>query len=324
MRKTLQPSKNRTFSPEFAAEMLGVPGRMFPRIYDDANRLFVSQVFKASRPFKAQGFKAGSTITVEVRFDDECKNGNQSFAITGNVREPGARDSTMCGCIHEEIAKFFPELAPLIQWHLFDTSGPMHYVANTAYHASDRDHNGRAAGEPSAWDLVIKFGSFPITQKINAKFSQWLTAAKEHGDTSSATNPARVWPPVAVAVEHEKKPGETYDFAPKYTFNGFDCKWYECPFDSLAEAQQFADALKLGFTFEKIPTAYSKGKTRDLAAARSCGVWPDATDAELCAPRADLERALLARLPGLVAAFRADMDKCGLLWEDQPEADAQQ
>lgn len=319
MRKQLIPSKNRTFSAETAGEMFGVSGRFMPRIYDDANRLFVSQVFKASREFVAPGFKSGSRITVEVRFDDECKNGHQSFAITGSVREPGSRDSSMCGCIHDEITAAFPELAHLVKWHLNDTSGPMHYVANTVYHASDRDHNGRAAGEPCAWDRVIKFGSFPMTTKIKKSFAEWLTAAHAHGETSSATNAARVWPPVPVAVEHEKKPGDTYDFAPKFTFNGFACKWHECPFDSLTEAQQFADALAFGFSFELIPTQYSKGKARDLKAARSCASWPDATDAELCAPADELKAALLARLPGLVDAFRADMNAAGFLWEDQPE-----
>lgn len=39
------------------------------------------------------------------------------------------------GCIHDEVAKHFPELAHLIKWHLSSTDGPMHYVANTVYWA---------------------------------------------------------------------------------------------------------------------------------------------------------------------------------------------
>lgn len=325
MRKNLKPSKNEIYSEESRADVLGVPVRFNRRILDTANNLFSSQTFIASRPFKEQGYKKGSTIYVEVRFDDNCRNGYQNFAITGHVTEPGARDWSMGGCIHDEIRKYFPEFAPLIRWHGMGTDSPMHYVANTVYHASNRDHSGRAAGEACAWDRVIKFGAFPITQKIGKRFSEWLTAAKEHADTTSATNPARVWPPVPVAVEHEKKPGDTYDFAPKFTFNGYECRWHECPFDSLAEAQQFAAAIaQHGFTFEMIPTQYSKGKARDLDAARSCGVWPDATDAELCAEPEELKAALLARLPGLVAEFRATMESIGMEWREihaEPDAD---
>jgi hypothetical protein len=38
--------------------------------------------------------------------------------------------------MHEELAVVFPELAHLTKWHLVSTDGPMHYIANTTYHAS--------------------------------------------------------------------------------------------------------------------------------------------------------------------------------------------
>lgn len=291
---------------------------MFNKIINDETGLFVNQRFIATRPFKAKGYKAGSMITTEIRFDDECGNRKQSFAITGSVKEPGVFDVSMCGCIHEEIAAHFPEFAPLIKWHLFDTAGPMHYVANTVYHASNRDHSGRAAGEPSAWDHAIRFGTFPIHQRITKRFADWLQARIEFNRTTSKANPARKpWEPVAVA--HEKKPGETYEFGDKWTIAGHDVKWHECPFDTRAEAQEFCDALR-GYPVEfvMIPASFSKGKARDLDAARRAAVWPDATDEQLSAPRAELEAALLARLPALVAAFRTDMDAAGLLWEQAP------
>jgi len=38
------------------------------------------------------------------------------------------------GCMHDEIRKHFPELEPLIKWHLcFEHSGPMHYIANALF-----------------------------------------------------------------------------------------------------------------------------------------------------------------------------------------------
>jgi hypothetical protein len=60
-----------------------------------------------------------------------------------------------------------------------------------------------------------------------------------------------------------------------------------------------------------------EGKPRDLNAARSCAVWPDATDAELCADPAQLEARLRERLPSLMEAFRADMERIGFLWSPE-------
>jgi hypothetical protein len=313
---------NRIHTNETAAVLNGVAGRMFNKVFDDSTGIFRNQRFTASRPFTEKGYKKGSTITVEVRFDDEFNNGHQSFAITGHVREPGARDWATGGCIHEEIAKYFPELAPLIKWHLMDTSGPTHYVANTCYHASNRDHSGRAAGEPSAWVDAIRFGTFPIHQRITKRFATWLEARIEFNKTTLRTNPARKpWEPVAVA--HEKKPGEAFEFSDKWTIAGYDMKWHECPFDTRAEAQEFCDALRAyPVEFVLIPTAFSAGKVRDLQAARNAAIWPEATDEQLCVPRAELEAALRARLPGLIAAFRADMDAAGLLWEQAPSKNA--
>lgn len=57
-----------------------------------------------------------------------------------------------------------------------------------------------------------------------------------------------------------------------------------------------------------------EGKARELDAARDAAVWPDATDADLCAEPDALKAALVARLPDLLARFRADMDACGFVW----------
>lgn len=90
-------------------------------------------------------------ITATVRYDDECRNGHNSFAITAEIyrvgKRIGQRDWDSCGCLHDKIAKHFPELAPYIKWHLCSSDGPMHYIANTLYHASDKDCWGLRKGE---------------------------------------------------------------------------------------------------------------------------------------------------------------------------------
>ena len=125
-------------------------------------------------------------IIAEVRHDDECGNGHNTFAITAKVyekyqqpHEPTVTHENgktlwlnMCGCCHEIVAKHFPELAPLLKWHLVSTDYPLHYYQNTVYHSGDRDcwglrkgefrqhtsrgsnQNGGVAGVPN-WELKI-------------------------------------------------------------------------------------------------------------------------------------------------------------------------
>ena len=93
-------------------------------------------------------YSNGKVIVVNVRYDDRCINGHNTFAITADVYEPHANrgeptlinDKTKkkvwlssCGCQHDLIRKHFPELAHLIKWHLTSADGPMHYIANTLY-----------------------------------------------------------------------------------------------------------------------------------------------------------------------------------------------
>jgi hypothetical protein len=86
------------------------------------------------------------TITAQVRHDDQCGNGHNSFAITGNIFKGG--EDYIGGCIHKDIAEHFPELAPFIRFHLYNTEGgPMHYLANTIYLAGERDCHGLLKGE---------------------------------------------------------------------------------------------------------------------------------------------------------------------------------
>jgi hypothetical protein len=86
-------------------------------------------------------------IKSEVRHDDQCGNGQNSFSVTAKIQRKdgrGAWKDHAGGCCHKEIAKHFPELAPLIKWHLTSTDGPMHYIANTVYHVLEH-------GPKKAW-----------------------------------------------------------------------------------------------------------------------------------------------------------------------------
>lgn len=124
---------------ESAVTVHGVEARAFGVITADNGRI-MNQRIAASRYYRENGHQY--RITAELRFDDERRNGHETFSITADIREDGRE--YMGGCCHEEIAKHFPELAHLTQWHLVSTDGPLHYVANSMYHA--REH-----GATHAW-----------------------------------------------------------------------------------------------------------------------------------------------------------------------------
>ena len=116
-----------------------------------------------TRGFRAewQGDDGPRVVVASVRYDDQCNNGHNTFAVTGTVygrhgskRDGGTRtkDGGMlfvesCGCVHDDIAAHIPELAGLIKWHLCSSNEPWGYVDNTVYHAGDRDCWGLKAGE---------------------------------------------------------------------------------------------------------------------------------------------------------------------------------
>lgn len=62
-----------------------------------------------------------------------------------------------------------------------------------------------------------------------------------------------------------------------------------------------------------------EGKPREIDAARRVAIWPDAPDSVLMAEPDELRAALTARLPGLLAAFKAEMIGAGFRWPDRRE-----
>ena len=103
-------------------------------------------------------------ITAEVRFDDQCKNGHKTFAITGEILRKAWNCwlvSDRCGMIQDDIAKHFPDLVPFLKWHLCSTDGPLHYLANTLYHASDKDHWGRRKEKEPDLEAARKTAIWP-------------------------------------------------------------------------------------------------------------------------------------------------------------------
>lgn len=309
---------------EIKREILGVPGRAFnvatwagngssknPDAI--ANQKWVSE----SRRVNAKEWGPGRVIRAEIRFDDNCKNGKQSFAITGEIFRPGARDWDAGGCLHDEIARYFPELKPLIQWHSQDQKAPMHYVANAVYHASNRDHWGKVKGEPTRYEYAVRFGGVPMSHPVKKTFWDWLQTPESGGPAYD----------LEVIDISESKPssmtGKPHIYH-GFTFGGYPDadSWHKAPFKTERAAFEFLESLQGHVAqFDRIPVEWSEGKERDFDAARRAANWPDATDAELSLPKAELIALLEARLPDLQEAFRAAMAQdCGFIWQELPEA----
>ena len=77
---------------------------------------------------KSKPIGNGEVITVDAHYD-------RYFSITAEITK--GKRIICCGCMHDEIRKYFPELAHFIKWHLCDYKGPMHYIENTIYHATE-------------------------------------------------------------------------------------------------------------------------------------------------------------------------------------------
>lgn len=77
-------------------------------------------------------------LSVEIRLDDECRNGYDYFAITSDLYEIKKNNRKVWsagGCCHDFILKYFPEFGIFVDLHLCDNAGvPMHAVSNGYYH----------------------------------------------------------------------------------------------------------------------------------------------------------------------------------------------
>ena len=128
-----------------------------------ATKLVTEQV-RMYGPVPIKGYGAGGMITATVRFDDHCGNGHNTFSITADVTTSASRarrDIEAGGCMHEDVAIAFPELAPLLKWHLVATDGPLHYVENTLYWLGRRGYCLGKPGDPPNLAYARKSAVWP-------------------------------------------------------------------------------------------------------------------------------------------------------------------
>lgn len=231
-------------------------------------------------------------IQVCLRYDDQCKNGHNTFSITGSIYENGTRVSG--GCIHEEIEKYFPEFKHLIKWHLMSSDGPMHYLENTLFLASDKDCWGKRKGEPLSYEKRLYFKDFPIQQKVDSKLIAFI---ETNPDFEKCT-----------IIEIKHRDYKTY--GSKYTIIPDTKEWHKCEFGTYQEAEEMLTALQtIPYKIINVPTSFSKGKEPELEAARKTAVAPNATLEQL-----QSKEWLMKRLPDLMLEFKKDMEEIGFIY----------
>lgn len=134
-------------------------------------------------------YKEGKrTYRIQARYGLH-KIGTQEpyFSVTGSIDRaiPGGRwYEESGGQLHKEIAKHFPQLRPLLKWHLVSIEkGPMHYLANADFWWKEYQSLQGKPGERIALENfkdTIIFGGvagdrLPPEDATPAEIRGWLT-----------------------------------------------------------------------------------------------------------------------------------------------------
>jgi hypothetical protein len=99
---------------------------------------------------KAYSYLKEARIKVTAGLHYIRGNSAPYWFVTANIYKPGARDSEAGGCLHDEVLKTWPSLAPVVALHLSDHDGqPMYAEGNGWYWlagwyggAGERYHGG--------------------------------------------------------------------------------------------------------------------------------------------------------------------------------------
>jgi hypothetical protein len=120
---------------------------------------------------------------LKIRWDDDCRNGHNSFAITLAIYggQTTATRMIACGCQHDLVAKHFSAYKHLTKWHLVSSDEPMHYIANTVYHAAQG--NAVYAASTAVWpelatDTALLSDPIALTAALTGRLPALMAAFK--------------------------------------------------------------------------------------------------------------------------------------------------
>lgn len=127
-----------------------------------------TKLYDRPEEYRHGNMTTAPVITVTAALHNPCGNARPSFSVTGEVKIPGRRDFETGGCIHREILRHWPELAPIVALHLSDSDGaPMHAEANGWYQLAgalgglgERYHAGNSEGQH--WNADGSFDGYRL------------------------------------------------------------------------------------------------------------------------------------------------------------------
>lgn len=88
--------------------------------------------------------KGGIIGFIDIRLSDDCKNGHNDFAITGEFYQGFKAEKNLitARCCHDEILKYRPDLKIFVDLHLSNVEGtPMFAISNGFYHLRETGVN---------------------------------------------------------------------------------------------------------------------------------------------------------------------------------------
>jgi hypothetical protein len=166
---------------------------------DTQSKLVTTKQCKTFGPVACEHphYHHSTTITVEVRYDDRHGNGHNTFSIIATLSDGGG------GRMDEDVARLFPQLAPLIKYHQVSTDGPMHYVANTLYWLGY--HPEWCRGEPGDPPNLTHARTGAVWSDMPESFLAPSLKVADHDATMDATSDEDFIPTTPLAIEAAKQ-----------------------------------------------------------------------------------------------------------------------
>ena len=103
----------------------------------------------------------GNPIYIQIRLNDECKNGHQDFSITGSIYQKGKpkidKYNIAGGCIHEEILKARPDLKIFVSLHGCDLEGIPTYAVENGFFNLNTGFNNKPTDSQAFKDEFCEY-----------------------------------------------------------------------------------------------------------------------------------------------------------------------
>ena len=150
---------------------------------EDTRKMFAAKQF--NKVWIDEGVK--HRLTVRAELHQLGMNQKPYFSITGDLHYRAKNNRWVlisCGAIHEVIAKWMPELKPLLLVHLADANGvPMHAYDNAGYWAGQTKYQ--------QLDLVTLAKHLRVDQQEAFEMIEYIEMY--WGELDAITTPAMAW-----------------------------------------------------------------------------------------------------------------------------------